>query len=126
MFSSRPVSAALALCCFVSIVSIGSIVRAQTPKKAEDFYNRSVWRQDKGDFDGAISDLSMAIELSSRLDGRKRIPDLKTSADLGGAVNGFNEIRALDPLAALAYAHRGLVHYLQGEYDSAIADCNQA
>ena len=95
---------------------------AQTPRAAQDHFNRGGSLYQKGDFEGAIADFTKAIEISSRLDNR----DWKGDAGFAGAASNFDKVRVLDPLAAAAYANRGLARYQLRDYEGAIADCNRA
>ncbi len=49
-----------------------------------------------------------------------------TGTVLGDAAFNFDQVRALDPLAAYAYSGRGLMRYLKRDFDGAIDDCNRA
>ena len=95
---------------------------AQTPRAAQDHFNRGESLYQKGDFEGAIADFTKAIEISSRLDNR----DWKGDAGFAGARSNFDKVRALDPLAAAAYANRGLARYQLRDYEGAIADYDRA
>lgn len=111
--------AALRIFCCVAFMLFGLLlidnIRAQSPELAIEYYNSGRKRYTEGNFDGAIKDFTRAIELSSRL------------IDNGNALTtGFNKIRALDPLTALAYTNRGLVLYYLKNPDRAISDCTQA
>jgi tetratricopeptide (TPR) repeat protein len=96
---------------------------AQAPRAARDYFNRGDSLYRKGDFEGAIADFTKAIEISSRLDDRSRAND--QGREMGAASN-FDKVRVLDPLAAAAYANRGLARYRLCDYDGAIADCDRA
>jgi tetratricopeptide (TPR) repeat protein len=95
---------------------------AQAPRAAQDHFNRGGSRYQKGDFEGAIADFTKTIEISSRLDSS----NWQGGAGLGGATTNFDKVRVLDPLAASAYANRGLARYKLGDYEGAIADCDRA
>src|SRR5437764_10396935 len=88
--------------------------RAQTPDSAKRFFARGQKSFAAGNLDTAFEDYSRAIEISSRLDGRK-----KSSTDLLSAANQFNSannadhITVIDPFTAVAYVSRGVVRYLQ-------------
>src|SRR5262245_11175458 len=97
-----------------------SLMYGQAPYAAYDSYQRANSRYKKGDLDGAISEFTRAIELSSQLNDSDRKKDLKDPAF------SFDRVRVVDPLAAQAYASRGLMRYLKRDYDEAIDDCNRA
>src|SRR5215813_6424668 len=96
---------------------------AQEPRAASDYFKRGVSLYRKGDFEGAIADFTKAIEISSRLDNHGRGDDWSRKT---GAASNFDKVRVLDPLAADAYANRGLARYRLCDYDGAIADCDRA
>src|SRR6266498_1724006 len=95
---------------------------AQAPRAAQDHFNRGGSLYQKGDFEGAIADFTKTIEISSRLDNR----NWQGGAGFGGAATNFDKVTVLDPLAAAAYANRGLARYKLGDYEGAIADCDRA
>src|SRR2546428_348128 len=102
-----------------------SPANAQTPRAAQDFYNRGNQRYNKGDLDGAIADFTRAIEISSSLDPQRN-QERKTPSDLGRVISSFNRITVIDPFTALAYTNRGLARSGQGDFDGALADFNRA
>src|SRR5262249_23214338 len=95
---------------------------AQTPRAAQDHFNRGGSLYQKGDFEGAIADFTKAIEISSRLDNR----DWQSGAGFGGGATNFAKGEVLDPLAAAGYANGGLARIKLGDYEGAIADCDHA
>ena len=66
---------------------------AQTPRAAQDHFNRGESLYQKGDFEGAIADFTKAIEISSRLDNR----DWKGDAGFAGARSNFDKVRSARP-----------------------------
>jgi tetratricopeptide (TPR) repeat protein len=117
-FTNRRRRAIRILCC-VSLLLMGLLlihnIRAQSPERAIEYYNSGRKRHAEGNLEGAITDFTRAIELSSRLiDNRDEL------------ANSFNKIRAVDPLTALAYTNRGLVLYRLKNLEGAITDCRRA
>jgi tetratricopeptide (TPR) repeat protein len=102
---------ALVLCIFASIAE------GQSPRAAVDAYNRAAACYKKGDIDGAITEFTRAIEISSR-------PGIPR----GGAAAAFHldQVKVLDPLTAAAYSNRGLMRFLKRDFDGAIDDCTRA
>src|SRR5262249_54536636 len=96
---------------------------AQAPRAAHDHFNRGSSLYQKGDFEGAIADFTKAIEISSRPGDRGRTDDWWGKI---GPATSFDKVRVLDPLAAAAYANRGLARYRLRDYEGAIADCDRA
>src|SRR5262249_13105626 len=80
---------------------------AQAPRAAQDHFNRGGSLYQKGDFEGAIADFTKTIEISSRPDNR----NWQGGAGFSGSAPNFDKVRVLDPLAAAAYANRGLARY---------------
>src|SRR5262245_1265641 len=99
---------------------------AQAPRAAHDHFNRGSSLYQKGDFEGAIADFTKAIEISSRLDNRRHPDDWKNKTGFGGASSNFDNVKAIDQLAAVAYANRAVARYQLGDYEGTIADCNRA
>src|SRR5262249_48577897 len=97
--------------------------QAQAPRTARDHFNRGDSLYQKGDFEGAIANFTKAIEISSRLDNHGRADDWWGRI---GAASNFDKVRVLDPLAAAAYANRGLARYRLRDYEGAISDCDRA
>ena len=48
------------------LVVFAPIVRSQTPKTAEEFNNRGLDRQNRGDYDAAIDDFTKGISLKPK------------------------------------------------------------
>jgi tetratricopeptide (TPR) repeat protein len=103
---------------FTSLVLciIASIAEGQSPPGAVDAYNRAAACYKKGDIDGAIVELTQAIEISSR-------PGIPRSGAAGAFY--FEKIKVLDPLTAAAYSNRGLMRFLKRNFDGAIKDCTE-
>src|SRR5262245_34882626 len=97
-----------------------SLGYAQSRDAANDCYERASSHYKKGNLDAAIAEFTRAIELSSHL--------VKPGRNLGQmeAAFNFDRVRVLDPIAARAYANRGMIRFLKRDYDSAIDDCNRA
>jgi tetratricopeptide (TPR) repeat protein len=95
---------------------------------AEEFNKSGDAKRDKGDLDGALVDLSNAIEINPNLaeahHNRGRVKRLK--GDLTGALVDFDKAIELNPNHSTAYSNRSLVKMAKGNWDGALADCNKA
>jgi len=98
------------------------------PKTAEDFSNRGLARQAKGDLDGALEDYDRAVDLDPKnVDAfYRRGLDRQAKGDLGGALADYTQVLGLDPKRADAFSCRGFIKQAQGDLDGALADYNQA
>jgi tetratricopeptide (TPR) repeat protein len=105
----------------------GEATRLQ-PDFASAFYNRSLVRYAKGDFDGAIADSNEALRLRpdnadayiSRGNARQN------KGDINGAITDFTEAIRLKLDDAIAFNNRGAVRQIKGDFDDAIADFTEA
>jgi tetratricopeptide (TPR) repeat protein len=104
-----------------------SICLGQTPRKAEDFYQRGLVRQEKGDVEGAIADFSKAIEIDPQhADAYYNRGSLRqTKGDMDAAIADFNKTIEINPQYAEAYADRGLARLSQGLDAEAQKDFNK-
>ena len=87
--------ASFALVCVIA----GSIANAQSTHAAQGYFDRGSQRYLKGDLEGAISDFTLAIELSSRLE--RNIPSTPAGGlrvPVSTGASGERQIRAIDPL----------------------------
>lgn len=86
-----------------------------------DFYN-------KGQYDYAISNFTIALEMNPKhLEAyyhRGLTYDKKRLDEQ--AIMDFNKVLEIDPEDAIAYASRAICYYQKGEHDKAITDYNKA
>jgi len=101
---------------------IAITTQAQTLWLEKD-YKRALDRFNKGDFDGAINDLDRVI--GNLLKDRSAFST--QGFDNGHEITqSFGRIVVIVPGVAAAYFNRGLAYYAKQEFDSAIADLEQA
>ena len=99
-----------------------------TKEAAETYLNRGVANSQKGEYKGAISNYSKAVEI----DPGFVVAYLNrgyTYSRLGEhekAISDYNKAIELNPRYAIAYNNRGFVYRKMGEYDKAIADFTKA
>jgi tetratricopeptide (TPR) repeat protein len=112
------------LCLSILLLSlVSSAVQAQTPRTPEDYFKRGVARYDKGDYEGAIADYDLAIEINSRLTQTSgNNPGAWKSIGAEGSITNNERIAVIDPFNANAYYNRGLARREKGNLDGAIAD----
>ena len=116
----------------VFIALIGTMITVGVSgcsKSSKEYYERGVARLEKGESDGAISDLTKAIRkrpgygmayyYRARAYQRKKEYD-KTIADYTKCIE-IDEQRF-----AVAYAERGLMYYVKKEYDKSWEDVRKA
>src|SRR5215475_10312457 len=107
-----------------------SVVVAQTPSSAISHFNAGIKENKKNNFDRAIEEYTLAIEISSRpwqnrAGERVRSSQLAGEAELASTVE-TRTITVLDKFTGVAYANRCYARYLKGDFAGAIADCDQA
>lgn len=99
---------------------------AQT-SPTNDYYQRALKKYEKGDFDGAISDLDRFIgELTRNPSAFERVGKSPRSATEEMVFLESGRIVALVPRSAAAYVVRGLAQHAKGEYNLAIEDYDRA
>ena len=103
------------------ILVLVTSIQAQTPRSVEDFQKRGEQRYTQGDYDGAISDFTRAVEMSSRLGMQSELRGNKWTA-----AEEAEKIRVVDPRTATAYVSRGVARLAKGDADGAVLDFNQA
>src|SRR5215216_5249488 len=108
---------------FVALLAAGA--RAQSPDSVKDFHQRGAERYARGDFEGAISDFTAVIDLSSSLLKGGALRGRGTAA-AGGADEAFARARVHDPRTASAYLNRGVARLAKDDYDVALQDFDQA
>ena len=97
-------------------------------KQASDYYNQAKTKLLTGDTDGAIADLTTAIESdASGVDAYiLRGEAYLQSGDYRSALNDFNTATEKDPVNAVAYYDRALLNIRLEDYNSALSDINNA
>src|SRR5262245_57169563 len=107
----------------ILLVAIFPAVRGQAPRNAEDLLNRAQQRYKANDFEGAIDDLTLLIELASRSQRRELRTKNDPSEDWGRAIAPrATGAVVVDPRVAAAFTARGIVKIAKQDYDGAIAD----
>src|ERR1041384_660867 len=104
---------------------------AQTPRTAENFMDRGLERQTKGDIEGAIEDFSKVISmkpqaliLAAAYNNRANARASKN--DLAGAIADYSSAIEVLPSHPENYYNRGSLLLGKGDYDRAIADFSKA
>ncbi|MEG4350916.1 tetratricopeptide repeat protein [Microcoleus sp. LAD1_D3] len=110
-----------------SIAKIGNSDLA-AGEKAEDFLIQGEEKYRKGDRQGAIEDLSKAIQLNPNYaEAYYNRGILRyVSGDNQGAIADFNEVLRINPNLFQAYVNRGNARDDSGDSEGAIADYNEA
>jgi len=108
-------------------VALTNLVVAQQPT-VQNLINSAEIKTEKGDYQGAIADLTQAIQLSPN---NAEAYYLRANAyyqleNYQGAIADFNQAIKLNPDFAIAYYNRGLARRNLGNYQGAIADFTQA
>ncbi len=103
----------------------------EDPDNAEAYYNRGNARSSCDDYEGAVKDYTMAINLGLRFReaiaayGNRGISKMR-SGDLDGAIDDFSEIIARKPsnkrFLSAAYQNRALVKEQKGDSEGARGD----
>ena len=103
--------------------STATIITAQTPTAALNYFEHGSKRYRKGDLDGAIADFTRAIDISSNLNNDKRRHD--DSLDV--AMRSDNDhVTVIDPFTARAYTSRALARVGKGDLNGAMSDLNRS
>ena len=134
---ARPTVIIVVLLMFTSIV-LDANVAAQTPSAAISRFKAGVKENQQRNFDLAIEEFTMAIEISShptqRFSGKRALSNSpEASAELR-SIDKPKTVTLLDPFTALAYANRGFAWYgkgdfargLKNELEAAIRDFSRA
>src|SRR5262252_2955447 len=118
---------------FVAVVVVASFLAAsgQQLKTAEDYNNRGLEKQGKGDLDGAIEDYTAALAMKARPSTLAAAYNNRANArtsknDLAGAVADYSKAIELEPANEENYYNRGVVLLSVGETDRAITDVTKA
>lgn len=105
-------------------VLVSTFSPALSAQTAGTFAASGLAKLHQGDNDGAIADLSKALELNSSLPGAYlgRGTAYCNMSNFDGAVNDFNQAIKLKPTSTEGYLGRGFAEFMQGNYDAAITD----
>ena len=96
--------------------------------QAEALFKSGQQRYDRGDWTGAIADLTRALELDPKLIGAydyRGCAHTRTG-DWAGAIGDFDRLIQLDPKDSAAHEKRALAKSGRGDVEGASADLNQA
>src|SRR5258708_7186819 len=112
----------------IAIIIFTSPIYSQTPRSAKDFSERGHQRYAQGDYDGAISDFTQAIDLTSRLDTKGGFSANNFRADPRSSDAAYwrENVRVVDPRTADAYLNRGNAFFAKDEMGRAINDYDRA
>lgn len=109
----------------VSLIVIATDAIAQT---AEEYCNRGVAKQNKGDLEGALADYNHALQLSPYYaipyNNRGLIKTAK--GDLDGAIEDFNRALQIDAKNPETYDNRGVAIQKTGDLDGALVNYDRA
>src|SRR5215468_6457050 len=103
---------------------------AQTPSSAISHFKAGIKENKKNNFDRAIEEFTLAIEISSH-PWQHRAGERFPSSHLAGeaeldSTEETKTITVVDKFTALAYANRCFARCHKGDFARAIADCDQA
>jgi len=111
----------------VAVLFVTSIsLQAQTSHRALDYYKDGNNKIQSGDLDGAIGDLTKAIELSLRQGTDTKEKSRMASSGFAETEREATEIYVVDPFTAEAFTSRGIARYRQGDVDGALHDWERA
>lgn len=116
---------------FIGWASLLVVAGPQNPKSAEDYNNRGLSRQSKGDLDGAIADYTIALTLKSMPMVQAIIYNNRANAfmaknDFAAAAIDYGSAIKLDPGNFENYYNRGIALYNKRDLDGALADFSKA
>ncbi|MCP6759034.1 MAG: tetratricopeptide repeat-containing serine protease family protein [Fischerella sp. CENA71] len=99
-----------------------------TAPKADNFFIQAGDKYDKGDYKGAIADLTEAIRLNPNLANAYKNRGIARArlGDKQGAIADFNSVLTINPNDAITYDLRGIARVLLGDNKGAISDFNTA
>ena len=84
------------------VVALANVAHGQAPKTAEDYNNRGLERQGKGDIEGAIDDYTKAIALKAKpntiaIAYNNRANARISKNDLEGAISDYSKAIEFQP-----------------------------
>src|SRR5262245_54226126 len=111
----------------LGMLSTGVLV-AQTPSSAISHFKAGIKENKKNNFDRAIEEFTLAIEISSHpWQRRERVRSSHFAAEAElDSTEETKSITVLDKFTAVAYAARCYARCHKGDFAGAIADCDQA
>ncbi|HYJ46183.1 MAG TPA: tetratricopeptide repeat protein, partial [Pyrinomonadaceae bacterium] len=109
----------------VMLILAGS-AQAQTLRSIEDYEKRGAQRYTQSDYDGAISDFTMVIEMVSGLGSKEDLRGNDWSPPNGPNNLTSKRVTVIDPRAAVAYSNRGIAKMAKGDSAGAISDFDVA
>lgn len=103
-------------------------IKSDTPKTAEEFYQRGISMGKDGSYKNAIDDFQQAILLNQNyFDAFLASAFYKIRVeDFQGAINDCNKAMLLNENNAVVYNHRGYAKYRLKQLDDAMLDFNKA
>lgn len=95
---------------------------------AQVYSSRGFMKRNLGDFEGAVKDHTMAVELDPKyaLAYNNRGIAKRDLGDLEGAVEDYTVAICMDPGYALAYNNRGVAKVAFGDWEGAVKDWDMA
>lgn len=101
---------------------------ATTQANEADFFKRGTYKVMAGDYQGAIADLTSAIQLNPKNADAYTNQGLARAGigDRHGAIADFTSAIQLNPSLSLAYYNRGFVRSQLQDYQGAIEDLSRA
>ena len=118
-----------AIAAALSLLALGSsVITAYANPLANNSFNSGVDKYEQGDFQGAITDFSKAIEINPQ-DASAFLNRGVAKTKLGdypGSIADFTKALEINPQYANALHNRGAAKAALGDYQGAIADYNKA
>ena len=112
----------------ISLKIIEDAINHKVKDDAAIYIFRGIDRYHQGDFDGAVSEFSSAIQAEPdySVSYLKRGIAYLYKSEYEKAFSDCDKAVAIEPGYAVSYIYRGIVHSKKGDYDKAIADYNKA
>ena len=119
------------LACLLIVGCVAGYASAQSPRTAEDYNNRGLERQNRGDIDGAIEDYTKALTIKDKTVVHATAYNNRANArlnknDVDGAIADYGKAIELQPNNFENYYNRGIALASKHDYDLAIADFSKA
>ncbi len=114
-----------------ALSSAALMIAASETAQAESpsfYFNRGIDKKNAGDYYGAISDFSKAIEINPRLANvyYNRGLARRKSGDNHGAISDYNKAIELNPSYALTFRNRSVAKEHIGDLKGACSDARKA
>ncbi|HEY9835687.1 MAG TPA: tetratricopeptide repeat protein, partial [Vampirovibrionales bacterium] len=109
------------------ILPMWAVPEAIAQTRPQDFLTEGVQKLEAEDYEGAIADLTRAIELDPKFADAYTARGIARhrSEDYVGAVEDFTEVLEIQPENSQVYGLRALDYLYLQEYQAAIADFNR-